>query len=196
MPSIVQGYEYDIFISYRQKDNQYDGWVTEFVGNLKRELDATFKEEISVYFDFNSHDGLLETHDVNASLKEKLKCLIFIPIISQTYCDLRSFAWQHEFCVFNKTANEDLFGRDIRLNNGNEASRILPVKITNLDDKDTTILQSEVGAVLRAIEFIFKSPGVNRPLTPSDNPDKNQNHTFYRDQINKVANSIQEIIRG
>jgi Predicted integral membrane protein len=196
MPSIVQGYEYDIFISYRQKDNQYDGWVTEFVGNLKRELDATFKEEISVYFDFNSHDGLLETHDINASLKEKLKCLIFIPIISQTYCDLRSFAWQHEFCVFNKVANEDLFGRDIRLNNGNVASRILPVKINNLDDKDTTILESELGAVLRAIEFIFKSPGVNRPLTPSDNPDKNQNHTFYRDQINKVANSIQEIIRG
>jgi hypothetical protein len=29
MPSIIPGYQYDIFISYRQKDNKYDGWVTE-----------------------------------------------------------------------------------------------------------------------------------------------------------------------
>ena len=43
MASIVPGYEYDIFISYRQKDNKYDGWVTEFVDNLKHELEATFK---------------------------------------------------------------------------------------------------------------------------------------------------------
>jgi len=37
MHSIIPGYEYDIFISYRQNDNQ-DGWVTcpkcEGVGEL------------------------------------------------------------------------------------------------------------------------------------------------------------------
>jgi len=27
MPSLIAGYEYDIFISYRQKDNRHDGWV-------------------------------------------------------------------------------------------------------------------------------------------------------------------------
>ena len=85
MASIIPDYKYDIFISYRQKDNKYDGWVTEFVDCLKRELEATFKEEVTVYFDINPNDGLLETHDVNASLKEKLKCLVFIPIISRTY---------------------------------------------------------------------------------------------------------------
>jgi hypothetical protein len=31
MASLIPRYEYDIFISYRQKDNKYDGWVTEFV---------------------------------------------------------------------------------------------------------------------------------------------------------------------
>jgi len=34
MPGIIEGYSYDIFISYRQKDNKYDNWVTEFVDHL------------------------------------------------------------------------------------------------------------------------------------------------------------------
>jgi hypothetical protein len=123
MASIVPGYEYDIFISYRQKDNKYDGWVTEFVGNLKKELEATFKEDISIYFDENPHDGLLETHSVSKSLEGKLKCLIFIPIISQTYCDPKSFAWRYEFVAFNKIAQNDQFGGDIKLSIGNVASR-------------------------------------------------------------------------
>ena len=53
MPSIIPGYEYDIFISYRQKDNKRDGWVTEFIDTLKDEIEATFKEDISIYFDEN-----------------------------------------------------------------------------------------------------------------------------------------------
>lgn len=61
MPSLVPGYGYDIFISYRQKDNRGGHWVTEFVRSLKTELDATFKEDISIYFDENPYDGLLET---------------------------------------------------------------------------------------------------------------------------------------
>ncbi len=73
MASLIPGYQYDIFISYRQKDNKGDRWVSEFVDALKTELESTFKEEISVYFDINPHDGLLETHDVNASLKGKAK---------------------------------------------------------------------------------------------------------------------------
>ena len=64
MASIIPGYEYDIFISYRQKDNKYDGWVTEFIDHLKREIEATFKEDVSIYFDENPHDGLLEIHNV------------------------------------------------------------------------------------------------------------------------------------
>jgi TolB-like protein len=195
MASIVPGYEYDIFISYRQKDNKGDRWVSEFVDALKTELESTFKEEISLYFDINPHDGLLETHDVNASLKEKLKCLIFIPIISQTYCDSKSFAWQYEFCAFNKLSKEDQFGRDIRLAGGNIASRILPIKIHDLDLEDKILLENELGGVLRSIDFIYKSAGVNRPLRANeDHPQENINKTYYRDQINKVANAVKEII--
>lgn len=45
MASIVQDYEYDIFISYRHNDN-LDGWVTDFVQNLEKELKGTIKEPI------------------------------------------------------------------------------------------------------------------------------------------------------
>ena len=150
MASLIPGYEYDIFISYRQKDNKHDGWVNEFVDNLKGELESTFKEEISVYFDINPHDGLLETHDVGASLKEKLKCLIFIPIISQTYCDSKSFAWQNEFCAFNRLAKEDQFGRDIRLTGGNIASRILIrsfKKVQYINDNEKNLIGEHLSKV-------------------------------------------------
>ncbi|MDF1560110.1 MAG: tetratricopeptide repeat protein [Bacteroidales bacterium] len=194
MSSLIPGYNYDIFISYRQKDNKYDGWVTEFVSHLQSEIEATFKEDVSVYFDENPHDGLLEIHDVNKSLEGKLKSLIFIPIISQTYCDPKSFAWQQEFCVFNGMTREDQHGRDIKLASGNVCSRIIPVKIHEIDAIDTELIETELGCRLRSIDFIYSSSGVNRPLTPLDNPEKNLNRTFYRDQINKVANAVKEVI--
>jgi len=194
MSSIIPGYQYDIFISYRQKDNRYDGWVTEFVNHLKSEIEATFKEDVSIYFDENPHDGLLEMHDVDKSLEGKLKSIVFIPIISQTYCDPKSFAWQQEFCAFNKIAKEDQHGRDIKLASGNVCSRIIPVKIHEIDTIDTELIENELGCRLRSIDFICSSAGVNRPLKPDDNPDKNLNKTFYRDQINKVANAVKGVI--
>jgi Predicted integral membrane protein len=195
MASIIPGFEYDIFISYRHNDNR-SGWVTEFVAALQEELAATLKECVSVYFDTNRHDGLLETHNVDKSLEGKLKCLIFIPIISQTYCDSKSFAWQHEFVAFNKMAKEDQFGRDIRLASGNVASRILPIKIHNLDQEDKTILENELGGMLRCIDFIYIEAGVNRPLRPNDDAKGNLNKTQYRNQVNKLANAVKEIMIG
>ena len=104
MSSIIKGYEYDIFVSYRQNDNRYDSWVTRFVADLNKDLDATIKEKITVYLDENPIDGLLESHNVDKSLSNKLKSLIFIPVLSKTYCDPNSYAWQNEFLLFNKTA--------------------------------------------------------------------------------------------
>jgi TolB-like protein len=193
MASIIPDFEYDIFISYRHNDN-LDGWVANFVRNLEKELRGTLKDTITIYFDQNPHDGLLESHNVDKSLEGKLKCLIFIPIISQTYCDPKSFAWQHEFVAFNKLVKQDQFGRDIKLNNGNVASRILPVKIHDLDSEDKSIVESEIGGVLRAIEFIYKEAGVNRPLKSTDSKTDNQNKTDYGNQVNKVANAIKEIV--
>jgi TolB-like protein len=194
MASLIPGFEYDIFISYRQKDNKHDGWVTEFVNNLKGELESTFKEEISVYFDINPHDGLLETHDVDASLKNKLKCLVFIPIISRTYCDPKSFAWEYEFKSFIEQASKDQYGLKVKLPGGNVANRVLPVQIHDLETNDRKLVENELGGFIRGIEFIYKEPGVNKPLTNDDDEKKNLNNTKYRIQINKVANAIKEVI--
>jgi len=193
MASLVPGYEYDIFISYRQNDN-LDGWVTEFVRNLEKELRGTIKEPVSVYYDSNPYDGLLENHIVDKSLEGRLKSVIFIPIISQTYCHTKSFAWKHEFLAFRDLAKSDDFGLEIRLADRNVTSRILPIQIHELSYQDLQLFEKENGSPLRAISFIFKTPGVNRPLTPSDSRSENINKALYRDQINKTANVVEGIL--
>ena len=198
MSSIIEGYSYDIFISYRQKDNKGDAWVSRFVEALKSELEATCKEEVSVYFDENPHDRLQETYDVDKSLEDKLKCLIFVPILSQTYCDPNSYAWKHEFQAFLRLSENDHFSQYVKLKSGNVTSRILPIRIHDLESDDLKIFEKATGSVLRALDFVFKtSTGVNRPLKANeDHPNDNLNKTYYNDQINKVANTIKEIIYG
>ena len=193
MTSIVPGYQYDIFISYRHNDN-LDGWVTAFVEHLQRELRATIKEPVSVYFDTNPHDGLSAHHDVDDSLREKLKCLVFIPIVSRTYCDVNSFAWKNEFLPFVNQAQADRFGLKVKLPNGNVTSRVLPLRIHEIEKSDTTLFESVTGSVMRPIDLIYKSAGVNRPLMEGDRREENSNHTLYRDQVNRVANAVDEIL--
>jgi Tol biopolymer transport system component len=134
---------------------------------------------------------------VDGSLKEKLKCLIFVPIISQTYCDPRSFAWRNEFLVFLQQAQADGHGLKVRLPNGNMASRVLPIRIHDLDAADKQLVETELQGPLRAIDFTYHSAGVNRPLRPRDDEGpRSQAQSSYRDQINKAANSIKDIIAG
>ncbi|GEM_PF-4043159 len=196
MSSIIEGYNYDIFISYRKKDNKGDRWVSEFVEALRTEIESTFKEDISIYFDINPRDGLLETYDVDASLKDKLKCPVFIPVISRTYCDPKSFAWEHEFTVFVDLASHDRFGFKINLLNGNVAARVIPVRIHDLDPNDIKLCESVTGGFLRGVEFIYKEQGVNRPLKPDDDEKINLNKTKYRNQINKTALATKEILES
>jgi hypothetical protein len=197
MPSIIQGFEYDIFVSYRHNDNKYDGWVTEFVEKLNQELDATLKDKLSIFFDKNPNEGLQETHHVDQSINNKIKSLIFIPIISQTYCDTSSFAWNQEFKVFKNESEHDNIGRMVKLPNGNVGSRILPVKIHEIEVDDTKLLETELNGVLRSIDFIYRDAGVNRPLRPVDDEiSVTGGRILYRNQINKLANAIKEIVQG
>lgn len=188
-------FTYDIFISYRHNDNKYDGWVSEFVANLRKELEATLKGKVSIYIDENSHDGLLESHHVQESLATKMNALILIPIVSQTYCDSESYAWCKEFIPFISAAKQDSMGMNVKLASGNVASRILPVRINQLESSDQKVLEEAMGQPLRSIDFIYQSPGVNRPLRSKDDEIiRNPNQVLYRDQINKVANAVKEII--
>lgn len=197
MSTLIEGFEYDIFVSYRHNDNEYDGWVTEFVEKLRQELNATIKDKLTVFFDENPEDGLLETHQVDASISSKIKSLLFIPIVSQTYCDTSSFAWQQEFVAFKNDADQDKFGRNIRLRNGNFASRIIPIKIHDIDIEDTQLLESELSGNLRSVDFIYSEAGVNRPLRHvDDNLAASPSRLLYRNQINKVANAVKELITG
>jgi len=49
MTAIIPEYEYDIFISYHQNDNKYDGWVTEFVEVMKDDLEVLMPKASDVY---------------------------------------------------------------------------------------------------------------------------------------------------
>ena len=187
--SFLPGFDYDIHISYRHNDNKYDGWVDEFVEKLKQELAATLKEKLSIYFDKNPED--------KRGYGDGIRSLMFIPIISQTYCDTNSPVWQQEFRVYQDGTSRDSLGNYIKLTNGNSASRVLPVKIHEIDTDDVKLLETEMKGGLRSIDFIYRDEGVNRPLRPMDD-EKNASplKPMYRNQINKLANTIKEIVAG
>ncbi|MDP9230840.1 MAG: adenylate/guanylate cyclase domain-containing protein [Bacteroidota bacterium] len=195
--SIVPGYNYDIYVSYRFNDNKYDGWVTEFVEKLERELSATLKDKLSIYFDKNPEDRTNVSNGKNSSFTSKINSLIFIPIISQTYCDTTSVVWEAEFRAYQEESKNDSIGSSVKLPSSNVVSRIIPVKIHDIDTEDVKLLESELSGGLRSIDFIYREEGVNRPLRPADD-EKHANplRPMYRNQINKLANAIKEIISG
>jgi hypothetical protein len=97
--------------------------------------------------------------------------------------------------VFVEQASNDQFGLKTKLSGGNVASRVLPIRIHDLDGRDITLFEAEIGSVMRPIDFIYQETGVNRPLRANEvNPSGNQNHTFYPNQVNKLANAVKDII--
>jgi class 3 adenylate cyclase len=195
--SILPGYDYDIHVSYRYNDNKYDGWVSEFVEKLNQELGATLKDKLSIFFDKNPEERREGIKSEDGSDSHQIKSLIFIPIISQTYCDVNSPVWKNEFSTFQEEIKNDSIGSNIKLTNGNTASRVIPTRIHDIDTEDVKLLESQLSGSLRSIDFIYREEGVNRPLRPVDD-DKQVNslRPMYRNQINKLANAIKEIIAG
>lgn len=184
-------YDSDIHVSFRLNDNKYDGWVSEFVEKLNQELAATLKDKLTIYFDRNLDETRIQSkNNLNRSL-------IFIPVISQTYCDVQSPVWINEFKVFQEMVKGDSLGTNIRLPSGIFSSRVIPVKIHEIDKDDVLLLESSLDGDLRSVDFIYREEGVNRPLRPVDD-DKPGSHLrpMYRNQINKLANTIKELALG
>lgn len=192
--SILPGFKYDVYLSFNPNDNKYDGWVNEFISKLKQELNATLKDKLNVHFD----RGPLPGHEHHAAPSQKnIQSLIFIPVISQTYCDPQSYAWQEEFLCFKSEINEDKIGPQVILPNGHATSRILPVKIHDIDIDDVRLLERELHGDLRSVDFIYREAGVNRPLRPADDElAMGKTGILYRNQINKLANLIKEVVQG
>lgn len=186
--SIFPDFDHDIYISYRTNDNKYDGWVTEFAAKLDRELGAMLKDKLSIYFE--------KDPEKSEDLK-KIRSLIFIPIVSMTYCDTSSPVWKGEFKGFQEQSKNDSIGSVVKLPSGNMASRVMPVKIHDLDSDDIKLLESELSGGLRSVDFIYREDGVNRPLRPVDDDKIPHAHgPLYRNQINKLANAIKDMING
>jgi len=188
--TILPDYDYDIQVSYRFNDDKNDRWVTEFVERLQQELGATLKDKLTIRFDKRPEDARLAD-------AKPTRSILFIPVISQTYCDTSASVWKSEFQSFLRESMRDNLGGSVRLPNGNIASRVLPVRINDLDVEDVRLLESELSGSLRSIDLIYREDGVNRPLRPVDDEKAGSpNRTFYRNQINKLANAIKEIVNG
>ena len=195
--SIIPSFDYDVHISYRYHDNNYDGWVTEFVEKLNQELSATLKDKLTIFFDKNPEDKRMGFENEDGSTSPKINSLIFIPVISQTYCDETSPVWKNEFRIFKEEIKNDQLGSTIKLPNGNITSRVIPIKIHDIDTADIKLLESELSGGLRSIDFIYREQGVNRPLHPTDDEKHDSSQRpMYRNQINKLANAIKDIISG
>jgi hypothetical protein len=59
---------------------------------------------------------------------------------------------------------------------------MIPAQIHDLYPEDKTLVERELGGVLRSIDFIYKEPGVNRPLTNTDDEKLNLNKVSEPDQ--------------
>lgn len=200
--SIIPEFEHDIYISYRANDNKSPhgpaasktggGWVSELVEKLRQELEATIKDKLSIHFERSADETIHPENGIPV-----MRSLIFIPIISQTYCDHTSRVWTEEFQAFKSEIESDRLGSTIPLANGHSVSRILPIKIHDIDPEDLLLLEAELDGDLRSIDFIYRGDGVNRPLRPADDEYALDNtRVWYRNQINKLANAIKEIIIG
>ena len=80
---------------------------------------------------------------------------------------------------------------NIPLKNKAKVSRILPLRINDISEKENKLLEQELDGFLRSIDFIFDAiEGVSRPLISSDDISFRTGSLLYRNQLNKAANII------
>lgn len=197
MSSIIPNYNFDIYVSYRYNDAIFE-WVQEFIVNLEHELAAILRDKLTVHFNVKGISSELDEEEAEKVIAQNLKTLIFIPIISHGYCDVKKFYWKKEFMKFKELALSDNFGLNIPIKSGYSLSRIIPVRINEINRDELLLLEQEVGDYMRSVDFIYDTlEGVNRPLRFKDDDMLfRKNTSLYRNQINKTANVISEIIKG
>ena len=103
---------------------------------------------------------------------------------------------RHEFKAFVEQASKDQFGLKVKTAKRQRCPSTYQYRYMICNPEDKSLLEKKLGGVLRAIEFIYREQGINRPLTADDDKELSQGKPKYRNQINKVANAIDEIISG
>jgi hypothetical protein len=194
MAALLSDFEYDIFISYRHNDEE---WMADFIDRLQREVKMVVGRELRIYYDRDVKNGLNDTYQVRESLDHRvLSSVILMPLISATYCDTTKYSWNYEFLPFLEHAKKDRLGLNLTLLNRNVSSRILPLRTYDLEPNHSQLLAQTLGGFLRSIDFVYLAQGVNRPLRVKDEDWKpgTVNGLLYVDQINKVANTIKELL--
>jgi hypothetical protein len=104
----VEGYEWDIFISYPHEANERGvddlGWVTQFHKHLKQEIDLRTDRDVKIYFDNKHFAG---NQSVEKDLLEAARnSYLFLPILSPRYIASNKFTLRelNEFCSVGNIA--------------------------------------------------------------------------------------------
>lgn len=183
MSALTSAYKYDIYISYRRNEQIFE-WTKEFVNILKTEIEQIIKQPISIFLE----NGL----DYSP---ENVNSVLFIPIISNSYCVINKDNWINEFQYFKNSAINDSLGFLLPFQGNNLLNRILPIKINSISDSEYYVLEGEMDGRLKSIDFIFDAiEGVSRPLRPNDDVTFKIGTLLYRNQIIKTANIIAELL--
>ncbi|MFD2721400.1 hypothetical protein ACFST9_21975 [Hymenobacter monticola] len=194
MASLIPGFEYDIFISYRHNDEE---WMAEFMPKLQRELITNIGKPLSIFYDRSLSGGLSDTHEVRASLDHRVaSSVILMPLISATYCETDMYSWKHEFLPFLEQAKRSPLGLKLNLPGGGQVSRVLPLRTYELEDEQSQLLYQTLEGFLRSIDFVYIAQDVIRPLQVRDDDSAfpTANKLLYRNQLNKVARSVKDLM--
>jgi TIR domain len=80
---IVPGFKYDLFVSYAHRNDKPWGWVSDFIGTLKEELESKSRD-FNVWWD----PGLRTGEDFNLAIASAIsESAIFLAVLSKAYGD-------------------------------------------------------------------------------------------------------------
>ncbi|MBI5219889.1 MAG: hypothetical protein HY958_13260 [Bacteroidia bacterium] len=171
-----------IYISHCRSEEIYE-WVKEFAGKLQEELKMSSRFPVTIKLSY-------ERSEPDSGVSNSM---IFIPVLTADYCHEENENWQ-ELISFKRLCSNDNIGLNITLPCKSELSRILPVLINPVSDRDLLKMEKELEGNMQSFDFIFNmSAGVNRPLRVTDTFLGHEG-TFYNTQIKKLSNTIIQII--
>jgi hypothetical protein len=176
----INGYTYDIFISYAHIDNQSDGWIERFYKKLSPLLAQRVgrMDKVKIWWDSKKLDGSIMFDD---SIREGIKhsaimiCLLSPGYLASEYC-------KKELELFYKKAQTETVGLKV-----GDRSRILNVLLNNIPFPDWPLeLTGTIGFPFHDAE---EAEDLGDPLDTGTRRFRNQLRDL-RDAIEKLMNDF------